>query len=113
MLMNRTSKRKTDLSCFTFQVATSLTSKHQIFFFFAKERERERVLNQCFLCYSFLNVVEGLEGSGLTAFIQYPFLASSYEIRCLTIPLEDRSTFMQLIQRVEEELKVGVKEDER
>ena len=49
----------------------------------------------------------GLDGSGLTAFIQYPFLASEYEIKCLAIPLEDRSTFMQLIHRVTDQIKVG------
>lgn len=48
----------------------------------------------------------GLDGSGLTPFIQYPDLASHFVLRCLSIPLSDRSTFVDLTNLVLEELKV-------
>ena len=49
----------------------------------------------------------GLDGSGLTAFVQYPTLAEGFELRCLTVPTSDRSSFMALVDLVREELKVG------
>lgn len=48
----------------------------------------------------------GLEGSGLTAFVQYPDLASMFELRCLSIPNSDRSTFKDLIDVVHDQIKV-------
>jgi hypothetical protein len=48
----------------------------------------------------------GLEGSGLTAFVQYPDLASMFELRCLSIPNSDRSTFKELIDVVHDQIKV-------
>ena len=47
----------------------------------------------------------GLDGSGLTAFVQYPALAEAYELRCLTIPTSDRSSFLDLINLVRAELR--------
>lgn len=48
----------------------------------------------------------GLDGSGLTAFVQYPTLAQAFELRCLTVPTSDRSSFMELVELVRAELRV-------
>lgn len=47
----------------------------------------------------------GLDGTGLTAFVQYPALAEEFEVRCLTMPTTDRSTFMDLVHLVRNELR--------
>lgn len=48
----------------------------------------------------------GLDGSGLTAFVQYPTLAQAFELRCLTMPTSDRSSFIELVELVRAELRV-------
>jgi hypothetical protein len=52
-------------------------------------------------------VAAGLEGSGLTAFVQYPELSGLFELRCLSIPNGDRSTFQDLVALVRQQLRVS------
>lgn len=47
----------------------------------------------------------GLDGSGLTAFVQYPMLSEEFELRCLTVPTGDRSNFFELVNLVRTELR--------
>lgn len=42
----------------------------------------------------------------MTAFVQYPTLAEAFELRCLTVPTSDRSSFMDLVEFVRAELRV-------
>ena len=39
-----------------------------------------------------LLVLPGADGSGITAWMQYPSLAQEYELRALCIPADDRPT---------------------
>ena len=46
----------------------------------------------------------GADGSGITAWMQYPSLAQEYDVRALSIPSADRSSHQQLVKLVTEEV---------
>ena len=48
-----------------------------------------------------LLVLPGLDGSGITAFTQYPELSLEYELKVLTIAADDRSSFASLVELVD------------
>ena len=54
-----------------------------------------------------LIVLPGLDGSGVTAWTQYPELARDYEILALTIPPEDRATYLSLCSLVAAAVEAG------
>ena len=47
-----------------------------------------------------LLVLPGLDGSGITAWTQYPELGSEYEVRALEIPAGDRSAYEEIVHLV-------------
>lgn len=51
-----------------------------------------------------LLVLPGLDGSGVTAWTQYPELALSYEVRALAVPPSDRSTWAEYVALVSAEV---------
>ena len=51
-----------------------------------------------------LLVLPGLDGSGLTAWCQYPELSLSYDVRALSIPPNDRSEWEELVGMAAEEV---------
>ena len=52
-----------------------------------------------------LLVLPGLDGSGITAWTQFPELSLDYDIKCLGIPADDRSTYNELVQTVTAEVQ--------
>ena len=44
--------------------------------------------------------IPGIDGTGLAASRQFPTLAEAFDLRALSIPAEDRSTFQQLVTRI-------------
>ena len=51
-----------------------------------------------------LLVLPGADGSGITAWMQYPSLAQEYEVRALCIPSDDRSSHADIVELVSQEL---------
>ena len=49
-------------------------------------------------------VLPGLDGSGLTAWAQFPELARDYDLRALAIGADDRSSYADLVGTVSDEL---------
>ena len=54
-----------------------------------------------------LLVLPGLDGSGITAFTQYPELSLEYELKVLTIASDDRSSFSSLVELVASEIAIA------
>ena len=54
-----------------------------------------------------LLVLPGLDGSGITAFTQYPELSLEYELKVLTIAADDRSSFASLVELVASEVRAA------
>ena len=47
-----------------------------------------------------LLVLPGLDGSGITAMTQYPELAADYDVRAMSIPPDDRSAYLDIVELV-------------
>ena len=54
-----------------------------------------------------LLVLPGLDGSGVTAWMQYPELALSYDVRALTMPPHDRTSWKDYVQLVVDEIEAA------
>ena len=54
-----------------------------------------------------LLVLPGLDGSGVTAWAQYPELGLDYEVHALGIPPADRSSFEELVEMISVEVESG------
>ncbi|KAK9819759.1 hypothetical protein WJX72_002051 [[Myrmecia] bisecta] len=48
----------------------------------------------------------GIDGTGLAASRQFPYLVNAFDLRALSVPTHDRSTFQELVQIVEQYLEV-------
>lgn len=42
----------------------------------------------------------GIDGTGLAAYRQFPYLTAAFDLRCLVMPPADRTTFNQLVTMV-------------
>ena len=51
-----------------------------------------------------LLILPGADGSGITAWMQYPSLAQDFDLRALEIPSGDRSSHVQLVELVTREV---------
>ena len=51
-----------------------------------------------------LLVLPGLDGSGITAWTQFPELALDYELRAMQIPADDRTSYEALVDLVAKEV---------
>lgn len=52
----------------------------------------------------------GFDGSFLSAFLQYPELSTAFDVRCMSIPASDRSTFNELKRSVLQYLRMEIAE---
>ena len=55
-----------------------------------------------------LLVLPGLDGSGITAWAQFPELAREYEVLAMEIPPDDRSSYTQLVDVVADMVASGL-----